>query len=173
MRTTADPKKLVKALQTGRRKLGMTDEEYRGLLSSVTGGRTTSSKELSGEELARALATLRKAGFRTTADPQIRKIKSLWYEMHDLGIVRNRSDQAIETYIRAHHAGAKNRMVLRGTAPARHRDPEKLDRQNRGTGGTGTPATLFLRTTTRHGGDAIGKRCLDLFPSYPVLVFRL
>ena len=95
MRTTADPKKLVRALQTGRRKLGMTDEEYRGLLSSVTGGRTTSSKELSGEELARALAALRKAGFRTTADPQIRKIKSLWYEMHDLGIVRNRSDQAI------------------------------------------------------------------------------
>lgn len=36
MSTTADPKKLVKALQTGRRKLGMTDEEYRGLLSSVT-----------------------------------------------------------------------------------------------------------------------------------------
>ena len=96
MRTPTDPKKLIKALQTGRRKLGMTDEEYRGLLSSVTGGRTTSSKELSGE----ALAALRKAGFRTTADPQIRKIKSLWYEMHDLGIVRNRSDQAIETYIR-------------------------------------------------------------------------
>ena len=83
MRTPTDPKKLIKALQTGRRKLGMTDEEYRGLLSSVT-----------------ALAALRKAGFRTTADPQIRKIKSLWYEMHDLGIVRNRSDQAIETYIR-------------------------------------------------------------------------
>ena len=80
MSTTADPKKLVKALQTGRR--------------------TTSSKELTGEELVRALAALRKAGFRTTADPQIRKIKSLWYEMHDLGIVRNRSDQAIETYIR-------------------------------------------------------------------------
>ena len=100
MSTTADPKKLVKALQTGRRKLGMTDEEYRGLLSSVTGGRTTSSKELTGEELVRALAALRKAGFRTTADPQIRKIKSLWDEMHDLGIVRNRSDQAIETYIR-------------------------------------------------------------------------
>ena len=59
MRTTADPKKLVRALQTGRRKLGMTDEDYRGLLSSVTGGRTTSSKELSGEELARALAALR------------------------------------------------------------------------------------------------------------------
>ena len=100
MRTTADPKKLVRARQTGRRKLGMTDEEYRGLLSNGTGGRTTASKELSGEELARALAALRKAGFRTTADPQIRKIKSLWYEMHDLGIVRNRSDQAIETYIR-------------------------------------------------------------------------
>lgn len=69
MRTPTDPKKLIKALQTGRRKLGMTDEEYRGLLSSVTGGRTTSSKELSGEELVRALAALRKAGFRTTAGP--------------------------------------------------------------------------------------------------------
>ena len=100
MRTPTDPKKLIKALQTGRRKLGMTDEEYRALLSSITGGRTTSSKELSGGELIRALTALRKVGFRTTADPQLRKIKSLWYEMHDLGIVRNRSDQAIETYIR-------------------------------------------------------------------------
>ncbi len=99
MRTT-DSKKLIKAIQTGRRKLGMTDDEYRGLLSGVTGGRTTSSKELSGDELVRALAALRKAGFRTTTDPQIRKIKSLWYEMHALGIVRNRSEQAIETYIR-------------------------------------------------------------------------
>lgn len=100
MHSQTDPKKLIKALQTGRRKLGMTDEEYRGLLSSVTNGRTASSKELTGQELSRALATLRKAGFRTTADPQLRKIKSLWYEMHDLGIVRNRSEQAIETYIR-------------------------------------------------------------------------
>lgn len=99
MRPT-DSKKLIKAIQTGRRKLGMTDDEYRGLLSGVTGGRTTSSKELSGDELVRALTALRKVGFRTTTDPQIRKIKSLWYEMHDLGIVRNRSDQAIETYIR-------------------------------------------------------------------------
>ena len=100
MCTPTDPKKLIKALQTGRRKLGMTDEEYRGLLSGVTNGRTTSSRELTSEELSRALATLRKAGFRSTVDPQLRKIKSLWYEMHDLGIVRNRSDQAIETYIR-------------------------------------------------------------------------
>ena len=100
MRTPADPKKLIKALQTGRRKLGMTDEEYRALLSSITGGRTTSSKELSGGELIRALTALRKVGFRTTADPQLRKIKRLGYEMHDLGIGRNRGDQAIETYSR-------------------------------------------------------------------------
>lgn len=100
MRTPTDPKKLVKALQTGRRKLGMTDEEYRALLFGVTNGRTTSSKELSSEELSRALAALRKVGFHTTTDPQLRKIKSLWYEMHDLGIVRNRSEQAINAYIR-------------------------------------------------------------------------
>ncbi len=77
MRTPTAPKKLVRTLQTGRRKLDMTDEEYRGLLSSVTGGRKTPSKELSDEELIRTLAMLRKAGFRTTADPQTRKIKSL------------------------------------------------------------------------------------------------
>lgn len=107
MRTPPDPKKLVKALQTGRRKLGMTDEEYRALLSGVTNGRTTSSKELSSEELSRALAVLRKAGFHTTADPQMRKIKSLWYEMYDLGIVRNRSEQAISAYIRRITGGQK------------------------------------------------------------------
>ena len=69
MRTPTDPKKLIKALQTGRRKLGMTDEEYRGLLSSVTGGRTTSSKELSGEELVRALAAAQKSGLSHNGGP--------------------------------------------------------------------------------------------------------
>ena len=142
MRTTADPKKLVRALQTGRRKLGMTDEDYRGLLSSVTGGRTTSSKELSGEELARALAALRKAGFRTTADPQIRKIKSLWYEMHDLGIVRNRSDQAIETYIRRITRAQKIEWC---SVEQLQLVIETLKNW----------IALFLRTTTCHGRHAV------------------
>lgn len=98
MRTT-DSKKLIKAIQTGRRKLGMTDDEYRGLLSGVTGGRTASTKELTEKELVAALARMRKAGFEVATGPQLRKIRSLWYSMHDEGVVRNGSDQAIRAYI--------------------------------------------------------------------------
>lgn len=98
MRTT-DPKKLIKAIQTGRRKLGMTDDEYRGLLSGVSGGRTASTRELTEKELVAVLARMRKAGFEITTAPQLRKIWSLWLSMHGEGVVRDRSDTAIRAYI--------------------------------------------------------------------------
>ncbi|MFQ9869222.1 MAG: phage protein GemA/Gp16 family protein [Bilophila wadsworthia] len=77
-----------------RRKLGMTRGVSRGL-SSVTGGHAISSKELSG---GTGPAWRRQKGGLSHDGDRSRRSKA--YEMHDLGIVRNRSDQAIETYIR-------------------------------------------------------------------------
>lgn len=89
---------LIKAIQTGRRKLGLTDEEYRALLEGVSGKRST--KELNAYQLKETLRRMREAGFHSAADPQLRKIKSLWFSMYDEGVVRSKTDQSIAAYIR-------------------------------------------------------------------------
>lgn len=104
---------LVRAIQTGRRKLGLDDETYRGLLADVSGGKT-SSRELNAHQLKEVLRRMRDAGFRSSTDPQLQKIRSLWFSMYDEGVVRNRSDRSITAYIRritgksAHDCGVKD-----------------------------------------------------------------
>lgn len=89
---------LIKAVQTGRRKLCLSDEEYHALLEGVSG--KTSSKELTAYELKEVLWRMRKAGFHGVYDDQLQKIRSLWFGMYDDGIVRSRSEQSITAYIR-------------------------------------------------------------------------
>lgn len=89
---------LIKAIQTGRRKLGLTDEEYHALLEGVSG--KTSTKELNAWQLKEVLRRMRAAGFHTATDPQLRKIRSLWFSMYDEGIVKSKTEQSISAYIR-------------------------------------------------------------------------
>ncbi len=104
---------LVRAIQTGRRKLGLDDETYRGLLADVSGGKT-SSRELNAYQLKEVLRRMREAGFRSSTDPQLQKIRSLWFSMHDEGVVRSRSEKSIAAYIRritgksTHDCGVKD-----------------------------------------------------------------
>lgn len=91
-------KGLIKAVQTGRRKLGLDDEEYRSMLEDISGKR--SAKELTVQQLRKVLDRMRQAGFRLATDMQIRKIKSLWYAMHEHGLVRVKTDSAIAAYVR-------------------------------------------------------------------------
>ena len=95
---TTNTSGLVKAIQTGRRKLGMSDEDYRALLEGVSG--KTSTKELNAYQLKEVLRRMREAGFHTATDPQLRKIKSLWFSMYDEGIVKSKTEQSISAYIR-------------------------------------------------------------------------
>lgn len=95
---TTNTSGLIKAIQTGRRKLGLSDEEYRALLEGVSG--KTSTKELNAYQLKEVLRRMREAGFHTAADPQLRKIRSLWFSMYDEGIVKSKTDQSISAYIR-------------------------------------------------------------------------
>ena len=91
---------LIKAIQTGRRKLGLSDEEYHALLEGVSG--KTSSKELNAYQLKEVLRRMREAGFRSSAatEPQLQKIRSLWFSMYDVGIVKSKTDRSISAYIR-------------------------------------------------------------------------
>lgn len=95
---TTNTSGLIKAIQTGRRKLGLSDEEYRAMLEGVSG--KTSTKELNAWQLKEVLRRMREAGFHTATAPQLRKIRSLWFSMYDEGVVRSKSDQSIAAYIK-------------------------------------------------------------------------
>lgn len=88
---------LIRAVQTGRRRLGLDDETYRGMLEAITGKR--SAKELNKAQLLMVLNRMREAGFQEKSNQQMRLIRHLWLTMHDLGIVRDRRDSAIRAYI--------------------------------------------------------------------------
>lgn len=90
---------LIRAIQTGRRKLGLDEETYRNLLADVSGGKT-SAKELNAYQLKEVLRRLREAGFHTATEPQLRKIRSLWFSMYDEGVVKSRSERSIAAYVR-------------------------------------------------------------------------
>ena len=95
---TTNTSGLIKAIQTGRRELGLSDEEYRALLEGVSG--KASTKELNAYQLKEVLRRMREAGFHTATEPQLRKIRSLWFSMYDEGIVKSKTEQSISAYIR-------------------------------------------------------------------------
>ena len=95
---TTNTSGLIKTIQTGRRKLGLSDEDYRALLEGVSG--KTSTKELNAYQLKEVLRRMREAGFHTATAPQLRKIRSLWFSMYDEGIVKSKTEQSISAYIR-------------------------------------------------------------------------
>ena len=95
---TTNTSGLIKAIQTGRRKLGLSDEDYRALLEGVSG--KTSTKELNAYQLKEVLRRMREAGFHTATAPQLRKIRSLWFSMYDEGLVKSKTEQSISAYIR-------------------------------------------------------------------------
>lgn len=99
-------RKLIQLVHVAKSKLGLDDEAYRGLLRAKSGGRE-SSKELTLGQLEAVLDHLRAAGFAETkthkgkaveGDPQSRKIRSLWLELHDMGAVQDASEEALAKY---------------------------------------------------------------------------
>lgn len=90
---------LIKAIQTGRRKLGLEEEEYRLLVGSVSNGKT-SSKELTIKQMQALLDRMRELGFRPATEKQMLKIRALWHSLADEGIVRTDTDAAISVFIK-------------------------------------------------------------------------
>lgn len=99
--------KLIGMIHMAKSRLGMDDTTYREFLTAVI-GRGSLRGSTSGEQW-RVMEELKRRGFvprstgRTTAaadSPQARKIRSLWLTMADCGIVRDRSEKALENYVR-------------------------------------------------------------------------
>lgn len=93
---TETTRKLIKAVQTGKRALGMTDDEYRAMLRGVCG--KESSKDMGEAELKKLLAAMRRLGFRPVYTPQMNLVRHLWIAMHEEGMVKFATDSAIDTY---------------------------------------------------------------------------
>ena len=96
--------KLIKAIQTCRRKVTGLDEDgaWRDFLAANAGAR--SLKDMSVPQLGRALDALHKAGAprraaaRYADDNQTRMIRGLWIELADMGVVRDRSETALNAF---------------------------------------------------------------------------
>lgn len=101
----------IKLIHVARRELRMDDDTYRLMLSGMVGLEgATSSADLSVPNLQRVLEQLKQRGFKPRPnkvgtrpranDEQSRKIRSLWLELHDLGEVRDPSEEALANFVK-------------------------------------------------------------------------
>jgi len=109
--------RLIQLIHVAKRQLGLDDQLYRDILQDATGKQ--SCKAMTGAELDQALTAMKKRGFKTStkankrlspAKPnqrngEVQKIRAIWITMHHHGIVKDRSETALDAYVR--------RMTLR------------------------------------------------------------
>lgn len=110
MKTDADQKRRDLAkIHIARKELAMDEDAYRLMLESVAG--VTSSAKLSARGRAKVLHRLRQLGWKpktsarprrrvTAQEPQDRKIRALWLDLAQMGVVRDRSEQALARYVK-------------------------------------------------------------------------
>ena len=96
----------IKLIQIGRRALGLDETTYRAMLANLAGGKTSSTL-LTAEERQTVLRHLKAKGFvvkpkDTSAsamngwqrEPQMRKLRAMWYVLADAGHVERPADMA-------------------------------------------------------------------------------
>jgi len=110
--TSSNPDRLryIKLIHVARRELRMDDDTYRMMLAGmkVLDG-ATSTADLSVPNLLKVLEQLKQRGFKVRPnaagkrpkanDEQSKKIRSLWLTLHDLGAVRDPSEEALAKFV--------------------------------------------------------------------------
>ncbi len=88
---------------------GWTEDDYRGLLqrhgATQKSGKFSAST-MTDKQLESALTEFRQKGFKPTSKtrtaewraPRIAKLNAMWLDMHRAGLVRNRSEQAMQAW---------------------------------------------------------------------------
>lgn len=112
-KATQERSRLIKLIHVGRREIGMDDDSYRMMLAGMPalGGRT-SSADLSIQGLRLVLDALKAKGFKIRPkkpakpqgraladDAQSRLIRHLWLQLADAGVVRDRSEAALASFV--------------------------------------------------------------------------
>lgn len=100
--------KYIKLIHIAKKQLNLDDETYRHLLLTVT--KKTSTKDMTIWEQEKVLNNLKSKGFKvksskktekiTATEPVHKKIRSLWLELADAGEVKDRSEKAINSYVK-------------------------------------------------------------------------
>ncbi|PTW61407.1 uncharacterized protein DUF1018 [Breoghania corrubedonensis] len=96
----------LKAIHVKRRQMGLDDETYRALLERVTG--LGSSKHMNEAQRRLVLVEMDRLGAPKTprprsdraSGPYAPKLQALWIAAHNLGVVRDRSDAAMLSFVR-------------------------------------------------------------------------
>ncbi|QHH96724.1 gp16 family protein [Acinetobacter dispersus] len=99
---------LIKLIHVAKTKLGLDDEIYRDILKSTTG--KDSSKLLTPAQLEAVLERLKQLGFAVESkdktgvknlagDKQSKLIRHLWLQLHQAGVVKNGSEQALAKFV--------------------------------------------------------------------------
>lgn len=113
----AERNRLIKIIHTAQRELKLSEEDYRAVLESETGKR--SSADMDAKELIAVCERFRKMGFKPKATKakrgkklspkskgtpmqteQISKIRALWIECYKLGVVKNRYEQGLNAWVK-------------------------------------------------------------------------
>lgn len=110
--------RLIRLIHVAKTQLMMSDDDYRVLLANVSCGKTSSTK-LSIAELELAIRAMKAKGFVVTTkqnsaakpdikvrpahkavDGQIKKIRALWLELHQMGEVRSPSELSLAKFVK-------------------------------------------------------------------------
>lgn len=100
--------KLIQLIHIAKKQLNLDDDTYRQLLLNTT--KKTSTTDMTVWELEKILHNMKLKGFKvksskktgkiTATEPVHKKIRSLWLELADAGEVKNRSEKAINSYVK-------------------------------------------------------------------------
>lgn len=105
-----DRQRLIQLIHIAKNKLQLDEDTYRQMLQGITG--QVSTKSMNIPDLNKVLDAMKKKGFRISPakkaqsrlplddHPQSRKVRALWLEMADAGIVRDRSENALARWIK-------------------------------------------------------------------------
>ncbi|MCI4155128.1 regulatory protein GemA [Dickeya dianthicola] len=100
---------LIKLIHIAKRDLHIDDDTYRQVLTNTT--KKNSTRDMTVPQLVIVLEAMKKRGFKIRPaknqntrklddHPQSKKIRSLWLEMADMGIVRDRSEAALAAFVK-------------------------------------------------------------------------
>lgn len=101
--------RLIRLIHIGKNEIKMPESEYRTLIANVSQGKT-SSKDCTADQLETVLRHMKAQGFQVAVattggqvlqqdqSAQQNKIRALWLELHEMGVVRSSDESALNAY---------------------------------------------------------------------------
>ena len=137
----------LQKIHIAKKQLGLSEDDYRAAVLSVSKGKTDSAGELDMQGRAALLAHFKRSGFkvrharkdnagkrRTPSRPvadrseQVKMMRALWLRLHESGAVENADEQGLVTFAEKYTQKKSTRMAEYRRLPKMHRDSEKVAR---------------------------------------------